>query len=59
MKQNKEQAMLYAVGVLWVLCMVEIIIGFKNKNVHLIKDFVTSGLLSASIYISRKANEAA
>jgi len=42
-------AFLGAIGVL------ELIIGFKNRNVHLIRDFITSSLMIISMLVSFKA----
>ena len=52
---NGKGGFLFIVGTLSAFCAVEAIIGFKNKNVHLINDCVASALLLISMLVSFKA----
>jgi hypothetical protein len=57
MKTNflNSTGMTISVGFLVLISALELIIGFKNKNVHLIRDFITSSLMIISMLVSFKA----
>ena len=56
-KTYELNGMTSAIGFLAVISIIELVIGFKNKNVHLIRDFITSTLMVISMLVSFKADD--